>query len=76
VPGTDAHLAGTLPMGEKNATGTSALGELRGQRGLYIVDGAILPSLPSRHMTLTIVANADRIGSQLARLESADHHEN
>ena len=72
LPGTDAHLAGTLPMGGKMATGTTALGELQGQPGLHIVDGAILPSLPTRHVTLTIMANADRIGTQLARVGPAD----
>jgi len=67
VPGTDAHLAGTLAMGARTRMGTSTLGELAGQPGLHIVDGAILPSLPSRHVTFTIMANADRIGSELAR---------
>ena len=72
APGTDAHLAGTLPMGAKTAIGTSTLGELQGQQGLHIVDGSILPSLPSRHVTLTIMANADRIGTQLARSRAAN----
>jgi choline dehydrogenase-like flavoprotein len=68
VPGTDAHFAGTLPMGGKQANGTSVLGQPAGQDGLHIVDGSILPSLPARHATLTIMANADRIGRSLARL--------
>lgn len=66
MPGTDAHFAGTLPMGGSGANGTSVLGELRGLEGLHIVDGAVLPSLPSKHATLTIMANADRIGRALA----------
>ena len=68
TPGTDAHFAGTLPMGGAGPTGTSVLGELAGQPGLHIVDGSVLPTLPSKHSTLTIMANADRIARQLARL--------
>jgi choline dehydrogenase-like flavoprotein len=67
-PGTDSHLAASLPMGGPAANATSAWGELRGHPGLYVVDGAVLPSLPSRHMTLTVMANADRIGTCLARM--------
>lgn len=64
-PGTDAHLAGTLPMGSQAGNGTDAFGELAGNAGLHVVDGSILPSLPSKHTTLTIMANADRIGRHL-----------
>ena len=64
APGTDAHYAGSLPMGGRAPNGTSVLGELR--PGLHIVDGAVLPRLPSKHATLTIMANADRIGMSLA----------
>jgi len=67
MPGTDAHFAGTLPMGGTGANGTNALGELKGLEGLHVVDGAVLPSLPSKHATLTIMANADRIGRALGR---------
>jgi len=67
LPGTDAHFAGTLPMGGAGANGTNILGELKGLEGLHVVDGAVLPSLPSKHATLTIMANADRIGRALGR---------
>ena len=53
-------------MGGTGANGTNVLGELAGHVGLHIVDGSILPSLPPRHATLTIMANADRIGTALA----------
>jgi hypothetical protein len=68
IPGTDAHFAGTLPMGAAAANGTNVLGELKDFPGLHIVDGAVLPTLPSKHGTLTIMANADRIGTALSRL--------
>ncbi len=61
-PGADAHYAGTLPMGGGGSAATTADGELAGAPGLYVVDGAALPTLPATHPTLTIMANADRIG--------------
>lgn len=67
MPGTDAHFAGTLPMGGRNANGTSVLGEVSGQPGLHVVDGSVLPSLPAKHATFTIMANANRIAAALAR---------
>lgn len=67
LPGTDAHFAGTLPMGGTSANATSSLGELNGQPGLHVVDGSVLPTLPAKHATLTIMANADRIAAALAQ---------
>ena len=67
MSGTDAHFAGTLPMGGRNANGTSVLGEVAGQPGLHVVDGSVLPTLPAKHATLTIMANADRIAVALAK---------
>lgn len=61
-PGADAHPAGTLPLGDPGVLGTSAFGELNGSPGLFIADGASLPQLAAVHPTLTIMANADRIG--------------
>jgi hypothetical protein len=66
-PGSDAHYAGTLRMGDDGFFGCSADGELNACRNLHIVDGACLPVLPAQHCTLTIMANADRIGRALAR---------
>jgi choline dehydrogenase-like flavoprotein len=62
-PGADAHQAGTFPMG----TATSKFGELVGADGVYLVDGSCLPRLPAIHPTLTIMANAGRIGGEIAR---------
>ena len=68
-PGLDVHYAGLFGMGRDTAHGTSAFGELHAAPGLHIVDGAALPTLPSKYVTLTIMANADRIGRHLAALE-------
>ena len=57
-----------LPMGGTAANGTDILGELKGLLGLHIVYGAVLSTLLSKHATLTIMANADRIGTALSRL--------
>lgn len=67
VPGSDVHYAGTLPMSASPKPGeTTKYGELFGADGLYIVDGANLPVLSEQSHTLTIMANADRIGRYLA----------
>lgn len=67
MPGADAHPAGTLPMGGKGVAATDANGELRGAKGVFVADGAALPLLSARHPTLTIMANADRVGRALAK---------
>lgn len=65
-PGTDAHLGGLFPMGAAQPEGTNTLGELAHAPGLHLVDGSVLPAIPSKPTTLTIMANADRIGRALA----------
>ena len=62
-PGGDIHYSGTLPMQRSPTVGeTSAVGEVLGLNGVYVVDGACLPVLPEKSHTLTIMANSDRIG--------------
>ena len=66
-PGGDIHYAGTLPMRKTPDVGeTSQVGEVKGLEGVYVVDGACLPALPEKSHTLTIMANANRIGSLIA----------
>lgn len=65
--GADAHYAGTLPMGGTAPLATTPEGELKDRPNLFIVDGSVLPHLPATHLTLTIMANADRIGVAIAR---------
>ncbi|MGR9250430.1 FAD-dependent oxidoreductase [Rhizobium leguminosarum] len=69
-PGIDAHFAGTLPMGAAGPFGTSSDGEMNLHPGLYVVDGSILPDLSSKYVTMTIMANADRIAHRLAETEA------
>jgi choline dehydrogenase-like flavoprotein len=63
-----AHYAGSLPMTTRDEPLTTDRdGKLRGTRRVYVVDGAVFPTLPSKGLTFTMMANANRIGSQLAR---------
>jgi len=65
--GGDIHYAGTLPMRKSPQRGECGQnGELAGVNNIYIVDGAVLPILPEKSHTLTIMANADRIGNVIA----------
>jgi choline dehydrogenase-like flavoprotein len=67
LPGGDIHYASTLPMCHKPKFGeTNAQGELAGLEGVHIVDGSILPTLCGKSHTLTIMANADRIGKAIS----------
>jgi len=66
IAGTDAHLGGVFPLGAAAPHGTSRFGELNAAPGLHIVDGSVLPTIASTFTTLTIMANADRIGRHLA----------
>ncbi len=62
------HYAGTLPMSAGGeALTTDRDGRLAGTRGVYVADGSVFPSLPSKGLTFTMMANADRIGTRLAR---------
>jgi choline dehydrogenase-like flavoprotein len=60
------HYAGTFPMaaGDRELT-TDRAGALRGARAVHLVDGSVLPHLPSRGPTFTLMANANRIGCLL-----------
>lgn len=67
--GSDIHYAASLPMRAEPALGqTDRYGELAGGSCIHVVDGASLSSLPAKSHTLTIMANADRIGKHLAKV--------
>ena len=62
-PGEDMRYSGTIPMHRSPGPGmVNRFGELFGAPELYIVDMSIFPSMPAKHHTLTMMANADRIG--------------
>jgi choline dehydrogenase-like flavoprotein len=65
--GSDIHYAGTLPMvREPRPLTTSPVGELAGLSGVFVADAACLPSLPAKPHTLAMMANAHRIGTNIA----------
>jgi len=66
-PGEAIRYAGMLPMRASPGPGeTDVLGELHGAPGLHAVDLSIFPAMPAKHHTLTMMANADRIGRSIA----------
>jgi choline dehydrogenase-like flavoprotein len=67
-PGSDIHYSGTLPMKMTPTLGeTNQYGELYGLPNIHIVDGACLPILSEKSHTMTIMANANRIGEKLSK---------
>ena len=66
-PGGDIHYSGTIPMSsEPNVGETDPNGAVIGAKNIHIIDGACLPLLSEKPHTLTIMANADRIGTFVA----------
>jgi len=66
--GSSIHYAGTLPMqASPERYQLYPDGRLHGTRAVYVVDGACFPRLPAKNLTFTIMANAMRIASRLAR---------
>lgn len=73
--GSDIHYAGTLPMKEKPVPGqTNVDGELAGLPNIYVTDGACLSTQNEKSHTLTIMANADRIGRRLVNIIRQDSY--
>jgi choline dehydrogenase-like flavoprotein len=64
--GASIHYAGTVPMTreERELTVTPAC-RLRGARSVYLADGSVLPYLPAKALTLTLMANAERVGTHI-----------
>ncbi len=67
--GSSLHYGGTFPIvpdgdGPLTCDRTS---RLRATRAVYLADGSVFPWLPPKGLTFNIMANADRVGSLLAR---------
>ena len=67
--GSSLHYAGTFPIvpGSNEPLTCDPDGRLRATRAVYIADGSIFPWLPPKGLTFNIMANADRVGTLLAR---------
>jgi choline dehydrogenase-like flavoprotein len=65
-PSWGFHHAGTLPMRLKpKAFETHTDGRLWDSNRIRIIDGSVLPSLPAKNHSLTIMANSARIAEQV-----------
>jgi choline dehydrogenase-like flavoprotein len=67
-PGSSIHYAGTLPISlEDRPLTVDPACRLRGARGVFLADGSVLPRLPAKPLTLTLMANARRVACGLLR---------
>ena len=65
VPGQGVHTGGTFPMRHNPGNfETDIYGRPTGLQRVHVVDASVLPSIPSTTITLTIMANAYRIGKE------------
>jgi len=65
-PGNSFHYAGCLPMrAQPGPYECDADGRLGGDPRVHVADAATFPSLPSKNLTFTIMANAARIGTRV-----------
>ncbi len=63
LPGRGYHSGGSFPMRENPGPGeTDALGRPYGRRRTHIVDSSMFPTIPAATITLSVMANAWRIG--------------
>jgi len=64
---TFSHALGTVRMGlDPSTSALDADGRLRGTDNLYVVDGSAFPTSGAVNPSLTIAANALRVGSRIA----------
>ena len=63
VGGTFPHRAGSVPDG--GPAGTDRWGRLTAWDRVHLVDGAVLPSIAATTFTLTVMANAQRIATEV-----------
>ena len=64
--GHSYHSGGTMPMEriKTKEVSTDLLGRPNNLKRIHCIDASILPSIPATTITLTIMANAYRIGSE------------
>jgi choline dehydrogenase-like flavoprotein len=69
-PGRGFHFGGSFPMAQAPQPGqTDRIGRPYGMRRLHLVDASVFPSIAATTITLTVMANAYRIGHEVALLE-------
>jgi len=66
--GASLHYAGTFPIRPEGDELTCERdGRLRATRAVHLADGSIFPWIPPKGLTFNLMANADRVGTLLAR---------
>ncbi len=69
-PGWGFHHAGCLPMNiEPEKFQTHIDGRLWNSMRVRVIDGSVLPSLPSKHHSFTVMANSARIADSTLKCE-------
>ncbi len=63
LPGAGCHYGGSFQMGKEG--GSDLLGRPRGMKRTHLVDASTFPSIPATTIVLTIMANADRIATEV-----------
>lgn len=67
LPGRGFHAGGSFPMSnDPKLLECGRDGRLNGFRNVHLVDASILPSIPSTTITLSVMANAHRIATEVA----------
>jgi choline dehydrogenase-like flavoprotein len=70
-PGRSFHAGGSFPMAlDPHGFETDLLGRVPGWQRIHSVDATIFPSIPGTTITLSVMANAHRIGWEAASLDS------
>jgi len=65
-PGRSYHSGGTFPMrANPGPLETDLLGQFSALPGVHFIDASVFPSIPATTITLTVMANAHRIASQV-----------
>jgi choline dehydrogenase-like flavoprotein len=60
------HFGGSFPHGGRASDlGTDRLGRLPNWSNIHLIDASVFPTVPATTFTLTIMANAHRIASEL-----------
>jgi len=69
APGSSYHFGGSFPHSGSSArplTATDRSGRLPCWDRIHLVDGSVFPSIPSTTFTMTVMANAHRIATEVA----------
>lgn len=65
-PGGAFHYAGCLPMRDNPQRGETGVdGRLFGSKRVHVIDGSVFPSLSSKNLSFTIMANAMRVAARV-----------